>query len=149
MPDCVALFGDSSASSFLSSTNADSPIMNDKVFSGLKFGKSSRNRRNIDCVGDQRYISGSDCEDCESRTDYSENSDNGLNPRPTFVDIPTRGSVAKWLRQRIANPSSSVRLRPEPLDVTSCKVVILQEVFLHKPVDFALTLHFGALGWVF
>ena len=25
------------------------------------------------------------------------------------------GSVAKWLRQRIANPPSSVRLRPEPL----------------------------------
>ena len=28
------------------------------------------------------------------------------------------GSVAKWLRQRIANPSSSVRLRPEPLKQT-------------------------------
>ena len=27
----------------------------------------------------------------------------------------TCGSVAKWLRQRIANPPSSVRLRPEPL----------------------------------
>jgi len=26
------------------------------------------------------------------------------------------GSVAKWLRQRIANPPSSVRLRPEPLN---------------------------------
>jgi hypothetical protein len=33
------------------------------------------------------------------------------------------GSVAKWLRQRIANPPSSVRLRPEPLSFPLCRPV--------------------------
>lgn len=37
-----------------------------------------------------------------------------LNPRCSIADSWSVGSVAKWLRQRIANPSSSVRLRPEP-----------------------------------
>ena len=32
-----------------------------------------------------------------------------------IVLVDRYGSVAKWLRQRIANPPSSVRLRPEPL----------------------------------
>lgn len=41
-----------------------------------------------------------------------------LNPRPLIADFWSVGSVAKWLRQRIANPSSSVRLRPEPMNGT-------------------------------
>ena len=39
------------------------------------------------------------------------------------------GSVAKWLRQRIANPSSSVRLRPEPLQENPLKTSCFQGVF--------------------
>ena len=38
-----------------------------------------------------------------------------LNPQPAIADSWSVGPVAKWLRQRIANPSSSVRLRPGPL----------------------------------
>ena len=44
--------------------------------------------------------------DCGSKNDLTKDKKDSL-----FID----GSVAKWLRQRIANPPSSVQLRPEPL----------------------------------
>jgi len=47
------------------------------------------------------------CErECDSKNGLSKDKKGSL-----FLD----GSVAKWLRQRIANPPSSVQLRPEPL----------------------------------
>ena len=87
--------------------------------------------RVIDCGQWQRYISFAGCEVFYFWEDSSENSHNGLNLWRCFVDIPTRGSVAKWLRQRIANPSSSVRLRPEPLR----KALIFQGFFFSLSGD--------------
>ena len=48
-----------------------------------------------------------------------------LNPKDRLADEVDAGSVAKWLRQRIANPSSSVRLRPEPLVRTPVSTGVL------------------------
>jgi hypothetical protein len=67
----------------------------------------------------------------------------------SFTTAPNNAALNRALSSQFTYPSHKLYTPNSKGKVKYQPGAILQEVFLHKPVDFALTLHFGALGWVF